>query len=152
MIDSALMRTLRRSRALAIVACSVPLALAAGCGDDDGGGDTGSPEDAARAYVEASNQRDFEQLCDVLGDSYKLRLRIGDDCPAFLREQSSGDPRASLRLVRVEESGGAAVATLNGTVPAQEGKTATGEIQLKLQQDGGDWKVTGIGGNVNIQQ
>jgi hypothetical protein len=135
------------SRVALVSACA---ALLAGCGGG-GGDDSSSAESTARAYVEASNQRDFQRLCDVLGDAYKLHLHIDRDCPGFLGEQTSGGERPSLHLVGVHQNGDSAIASLTGTVPGQAG-TGTGTIQVRLEKQDGDWKVVSIGGNLNFQQ
>ena len=123
------------------------LALWIGCG---GGGSDGSAQDTAQAYVSARNQGDATSVCDLYDD--QLREGSGGigllpsgtqakgDCEAFVRKQISSDKnRATLKVVRIDESGDQATAVLTA---AANGKTSRTSIPLKRED--GEWKVSGV--------
>jgi hypothetical protein len=131
--------------ALPALACALVLAagVAAGCGGDGGGGDSGSAQSAAAAYVEASNERDFDRVCEVLSDGFKEALHITSDCPRSLEELSSGgEGPPELKLLGVQESGDQA--TANAEATGESGQAV--QVQVTLQREGGDWRVTSLGG------
>lgn len=135
-------------RGAALVAGVALALLPAGCGGGGGDSDTSSATNAARAYVEASNQRDFPRLCNVLSDTYKLQLHMGSRCVGYLQLQTLHSGKPSLTLQGVTENGDAAVARITGTVQGQEG-TAQSSLQVQLVKEDGEWKVTHLGGSVN---
>jgi hypothetical protein len=130
------------------IAFLAALAALAGCGGGGGDSDTSSPQNAARAYAQASNDRDFERLCNVLSDDYKMQLHMGSRCVGFLQEQTLGAGRISLAVARVNEQGDQALAVLTGTIETKTG-TAQSHLQVQLQKAGGEWHVTHLGGNVD---
>jgi ketosteroid isomerase-like protein len=130
------------------MACAAVLAALVGCGGGGGSDDTSSAENAARAYVEASNDRDFDRLCNVLSESYKLQLHMGSRCVGFLQEQTSGAKRLSLKVADVQVNGDQAVAHVTGTIETETG-TGQSRLQLQLQDVDGGWHVTHQGGNVD---
>jgi hypothetical protein len=119
-----------------IVAVSV--ALLAGCGGDDGGE---SAQDVAQSYVDAQTSKDFERVCALFSDQFRQQLG-GDDWPSFREEQSSGIPRGQFKLVSVNEEGDRATATLE--TRGESGKPV--RLQISLERQDGDWRVTGVGG------
>jgi ketosteroid isomerase-like protein len=130
-------------RRLAIAAASA--AVLAGCGGS-GGDDQGSATDAARAYVDAINSRDFDRVCGLLSDSYKARLKMGSDCPAFLEEQSSGLPPSKLALISVREQGDHATAHIRTHANENIAGGIADESALFVRDQDGDWRLTAVTG------
>jgi ketosteroid isomerase-like protein len=117
-----------------------------GCGGGDGGNDQQSAaRDVAQQYVDAYNARDFGRACDLLADSYKQQLRIGSDCPGFLKEQTSG-AATTLTLVGVDEKGNQAVAHVRARSTEGSGKEREESVGLIRQQDG-SWRVAAVTGS-----
>ncbi len=124
---------------LLILACA---ALIAGCGGS-GGGDQQSARDVARAYVEARNQGDAGKICELYSAQLISSLKT-TNCVAFVQEQTSGTA-TDLTLVRVSESGDHATATIQARLGGGIAN-AIAPIELKLTREGGEWKVSGLGG------
>jgi hypothetical protein len=134
MIDSAPMRSAGVRLAVIAVACAPVLA---GCG----GGDEQGASDVAQSYVEAQNQRNFEQVCALFSDQLRQQLG-GDKCPGFLDEQSSGIARRQIKVVSVSEAGDRASARLE--TAGESGAPVNLMISLARQDD--DWRITSVGG------
>src|SRR2546430_9687587 len=132
MIDSAPMTR----GALLILTCA---ALVAGCGGG-GGSDQQSAKDAAQAYVDATNARDFQRVCDLLSDSYKQQLKASN-CPAYLEEQTSG-AATTLTLVDVQEKGNHAAAHIRSHSETK----STDETAGFIRQQDGSWKLAVVTG------
>jgi hypothetical protein len=116
--------------------------MLAGCGGDDSGdGDQAlSAQETARAYVDAQNTGDFARVCALLGDPLRQQLG-GDNCVNFLKEQTSGAPRHTYRLVNVgatPDEGTAYIVTRGET-----GKPVN--LSLFLARRDGEWKIVGSG-------
>jgi hypothetical protein len=132
-------RRLRIGLALA-AACAAALA---GCGGDDDGGGSNQPLSAratARAYVRAQNAGDFVRVCALLGDPLRQQLG-GARCVGFLKEQTSGAPRHTYRLISVgatAEEGTAYIETRGET-----GKPV--KLSLLMARRDGEWKIVGAG-------
>jgi hypothetical protein len=137
-----------RCRAWTAIAGAAAIAALVGCGGGGGNDDTSSAQNAAQAYVEASNDRDFERLCDVLSERYKQELHMGSRCVGFLEEQTSGAKRLSLTVIGVQVDGDQAVAHLGGTIETANG-TGQSRLNLQLQNEDGGWHVAHQGGNVD---
>jgi hypothetical protein len=133
MIDSAPMRSAGVRLAVIAVACAPVLA---GCGGGDGQG----ASDVAQSYVEAQNQRNFEQVCALFSDQLRQQLG-GDKCPGFLDEQSSGIARRQIKVVSVSETGDRATARLE--TAGESGASVSLMISLARQDD--DWRITSVG-------
>jgi hypothetical protein len=130
-------------RALIAVVLTAALAGPSGCGGSDGG-DQGSASDAARAYVDAINSRDFEGVCGLLSDSYKARLKVGSNCPAFLEEQTSGLPPSKLALISVREQGDHATAHIRSHANEHVAGTIADESALFVRDQSGEWRLTAV--------
>jgi ketosteroid isomerase-like protein len=120
-----------RYRALLILASA---AILAGCG---GGGenDQQSAHEVAQSYVDAYNSGDFAQVCDLLSESYRQQLKIGANCPAFFKEQTSGEA-TTLTLIDVQEKGDLATAHIrSGTA---------NETAAFVRDQGGDWRLATV--------
>ncbi len=115
-------------------------ALLAGCGGASGSGN-GSPQEAARAYVEARNQGDAGKVCELYSARLIQRLHAAN-CEAFVREQTSGIA-TSLSLVGVQRNGDRATATITSSVAGQGG--GAGRLRITLERQGGEWKITALG-------
>jgi hypothetical protein len=131
MIDSAPMPRL-------LIVGAIAVAVLAGCGGDDDG--AASAREVAQSYANAQTSSDFEQVCDLFSDELRQQFG-GDDCSRFLEEQSSGLPRRQFRLTSVDEQGDRATATL--VTPGESGEPV--QLQISLQREDGDWRVSGIG-------
>jgi hypothetical protein len=117
-------------------------ALVAGCGGNGGGqGDTA--RDAAQAYVQARNQGDAGKVCELYSEQLIQQLHAAN-CEAFVKEQTAG-VATSFTLVKVNQNGDQATATIQATVTGQTA-TGQGETQITLKRQEGDWKITGLGG------
>lgn len=127
------LRIMRRS--IAAFGCAVALAVAVGCGDDDE-----SASDAVQAYVDATNQGDSAEICDLYSDELKRSLAIEANCEAFVEEQSSGGPPGDFRVVEVNEEDDRATAELETT--GESGGPVPLTITLERQDD--DWRITGL--------
>jgi hypothetical protein len=126
-------------RTLVALACAAALTAAAGCGGSGGGNDQ-SASDAVQKYVDAQNHDDFATVCDALSDQLRQQLG-GNNCAAFIKEQTSGRPRQQLKVIGVTQNGDSATADLELT-----GESGTPvRAAVKLERQNGDWRITGIG-------
>jgi len=92
-------------------------------------------------YVDARNGGDFDRVCELLADSLKEQLAVGDDCPAFFEEQTAGgEADSELKVVGVRVRDDRATADID-VIREQEGPSRVG---LLLQSEDGDWKITGL--------
>jgi ketosteroid isomerase-like protein len=128
------------ARLVAALACAALLALP-GCGDDGGGGEQ-SAQDAAQAYVEASNQGDAARVCELYSDQLKRQLAIAGNCEDFVKEHTAGT-ESTLALAGVQESGDRATARLRATVP--ENPRSPVPLEIQLQRQDGEWLISGLG-------
>ena len=82
-------------------------ALISGCGGG-GGSDQQSARDIAQSYVEARNQGDAAEVCELYSEQLIKTLKTSN-CVAFVREQTSGTA-TDLTLVGVRQNGDRATA------------------------------------------
>jgi ketosteroid isomerase-like protein len=113
--------------------------LLAGCGGDDAGEATA--QDAARDYVQARNQGDAGRVCELYSDELISRLGASN-CEAFVKEQTGGIA-TTFTLVGVKQSGDHATATLQAA--AAGGVSGAGRLQISLERQDGEWRITGLG-------
>jgi ketosteroid isomerase-like protein len=132
-------------RSLIALVCTAALLAAAGCGGGNGS-DTESAKAAAQAYVDASNNGDYARVCELLAAGYKQQLKIAANCPDFLKEQTSGAPRTTLTLVRVQEQGDHATAQIRSQSADVAGGAIANETATFTKQPDGSWRLTGLGG------
>jgi ketosteroid isomerase-like protein len=91
-------------------------------------------------YVDARNDGDFELVCDLYSDSFKQQLAIGENCPAFVEEQTSG-AGGELSVADVHVNDDRATADLD----VSEGSEVPSRVALLLErEDDGEWKITGL--------
>jgi ketosteroid isomerase-like protein len=131
------MRRAWLSLAVLVVGCAP---LLAGCGGDDGGEATA--QDAAADYVQARNQGDAGRVCELYSDELIAKLGASN-CEAFVKEQTGGIP-TTFTLVGVKETDGHATATLQAAATGGVGGGA-GRLQITLERQDGDWRITGLG-------
>ena len=123
--------------ALTLALCAT---LAAGCGGG-GGSQSQTAQGAAQEYVQARNQGDAGKVCELYSAELIRQLHAAN-CEAFVREQSSG-VASSLTLIDVQQNGDRATATISSSVAGQSG---AGRLHITLEHQGGEWKVTALGG------
>jgi hypothetical protein len=124
------------------IAGAVVAAVIAGCG---GGGSSGpqSARDAAEAYVDARNAGDAAKVCELYSQQLIQQLKTSN-CVAFVQEQTSGTA-TDLTVLRVAEHGDRATATIQARVGGVVAN-AIAPIELQLTREGGEWRVSGLGG------
>ncbi len=134
----------------------VSLALLAGCGGDDIEGVDTPAGQAAQRYVDAYNGRDFNQVCDLLSQSYKAERELvpgsaeepeeeGEletGCAEYFKEHTGG-ASTKLTLLDVKVDGAVASAHIRSESEDTPGGEAEETIGLARQRDG-SWKVTDI--------
>jgi ketosteroid isomerase-like protein len=123
-------------RTITAVACAAALVAVTGCGESD----QEQAREVAQDYVDARNSSDFERVCDLYSDRFKQELAIGENCPAFVEEQTSG-AAGELSVVDVRVNGDRATADLDIT----QGSEGPSRIALTLErEDDDEWRITGL--------
>jgi len=122
-------------RALTALALASALLLVAGCGESE----QEQAREVVQDYVDALNDQDFEAVCDLYSDQLKQELAIGENCAAFVQEQTSGTD-SQLELVEVRVNGDRATADLD-SVSEQEGPA---RIALQLERQDDTWRISGF--------
>jgi len=122
-------------RALTALALASALLLVAGCGESE----QEQAREVVQDYVDALNDQDFEAVCDLYSDQLKQELAIGENCAAFVQEQTSGAD-SQLELVEVRVNGDRATADLD-SVSEQEGPA---RIALQLERQDDTWRISGF--------
>jgi hypothetical protein len=130
-------------RAIITLVCATALAAVPGCGGG-GGDDQSSARDAAQAYVDATNDRDFVRVCELLSNSYKQKLQIAANCPDFLKEQTSGAPPTTLTLVGVQEQGSTASAHIRSHSQDEAAGLIADETALFAKEPDGSWRLAAL--------
>jgi ketosteroid isomerase-like protein len=139
----------------AVCAAALGGVALAGCGADDRGTDSPAGR-VADQYVNAYNDRDFDQVCNLLSESYKRERELvpgsaeepeeeGEletSCPEYFKEHTGGAV-TTLTLVDVQDRGAVASAHIRSESEDTPGHEADETIGLARQQDG-SWKVTDI--------
>src|SRR5262245_60404804 len=153
MLHSAPMRRAGIALAVALAACA---ATFGGCGGgNDDGTDTPAGQ-AAQAYVDAYNGRDFDRVCKLLSKSYKAERELSPGssaepeeegeletgCAEYFKEHTGG-ATTTLTLVDVQEKEAIATAHVRSESEDTPGGAADETIGLARQTDG-SWKVTDI--------
>ena len=122
-------------RKLTSLVCAVALAAAAGCGETD----EEQAREVAQDYVEASNARNFQAVCDLYSEQFIEELEA-TDCPAFVKENSSGaDSDLSLVDVRVSDE----TATADIDVVSEGGGPIRVGLRLERNPDD-EWEIVGL--------
>jgi len=118
------------------------VALLAGCG---GGNDKHEAEQTVRAFVKAVNTRDGDTYCDKLitkefreKSTFATGDRASESCKREI-DAMTGHIKL-IRIVSTKVNGDKADVTAVFRRPGQ-----TIKQRLKLEQDGGDWKIAGAG-------
>jgi hypothetical protein len=132
MIDCDAPRMLRRT--ITAMVCAAALVAATGCGETD----QEQAREVVQDYVDASNEGDFETVCDLYSESFKQELAV-EDCPGFVEENTSG-AGGELSVVDVRVSGDRATADLDVT-QGQEGPSRVG---VTLEREDDEWRITGL--------
>jgi ketosteroid isomerase-like protein len=129
------MRAALRWGSFVAVTCALAL-VAAGCGESD----QEQARDAVQDYVDAVGAQDYDAVCDLYSDSFKDELAVGENCAAFVQEQTSGGPPQELEVVDVRVNGDKATADLDASNEAG----GPSRITLQLERDGDDWRISGF--------
>jgi hypothetical protein len=123
-------------RTITALVCAAALVAAAGCGETD----QEQAREVVQDYVDARNDGDFELVCDLYSDSFKQQLAIGENCPAFVEEQTAG-AGGELSVVDVRVRDDRATADLD----VSEGAEGPSRVAIVLErQDDDEWKITGL--------
>lgn len=122
-------------RTLAALACLAALAVATGCGESE----QEQAREVAQDYVDASNEGDFEAVCELYSDEFIEQLGT-TDCPAFVQENTSG-AESELELVDVRVTDDVATAEIDVVSSDAEGPIRVG---LRLQRQDGDWRISSL--------
>ena len=125
--------------AVLVVGCAP---LVAGCGGDES--DEATARAAAQDYVQARNQGDAGRVCELYSDEL-IQSQGASNCEAFVKEQTAG-VATSFTLVDVKESGDRATATLRAAVAGNEIAGGAGRLQVTMERQGDEWKITSLGG------
>jgi hypothetical protein len=121
-------------RTITALVCAAALVAVAGCGESD----QEQAREVVQDYVDASNEGDFERVCDLYSESFKQELAV-EDCPGFVEEQTSG-AGGELSVVEVRVNGDRATADIDVT-RGQEGPSRVG---LTLEREDDEWRITGL--------
>jgi hypothetical protein len=117
------------------LACAAALAGAIGCGQSE----EEKAREVAQDYVDARNDGDHDAVCDLYSEGFKQQLAVGDNCPAFVAEQTSGaEGELSLVDVHVSDDRGTA------DVDVASGEEGPSRIVLTLEREDGDWRISGF--------
>jgi hypothetical protein len=123
-------------RFLTALACAAALVAPIGCGESD----EEQAQEAVEDYVEARNEGDFERECELYSEEFKMDFGIGEDCPAFLQEQRSGESPGKLEIVDVRVLEDRANADIDLVREAR----GSDRVKLILERQDDDWKITGL--------
>ncbi len=123
-------------RTITALVCAAALAAAGGCGETD----QEQAREVVQDYVDARNGGDFELVCDLYSDSFKEELAIGENCPAFVEEQTTGAGGGELSVADVNANGDRATADLD----VSEGSEGPSRVALVLEREGDEWRITGV--------
>jgi predicted lipid-binding transport protein (Tim44 family) len=119
---------------IALASAAALVAALAACGETD----LEQAREVAQDYVEASNEGDFEAVCDLY--SQKLIEQLATpDCPAFVEENSSGT-ESELELVDVRV--GDEVATVDIDIVSEGGGPI--RVGLRMEREGDDWRIISL--------
>ena len=124
-------------RVLILLVCTAALVAIAGCGESD----QEQAREVVQDYVDARNDGDFETVCELFSDTFKDQLGVGEDCAAFIEEQTTcGDAESTLEVVDVRVKNDRATADID-VVREGEGPS---RVTLTLASEDGEWKITGL--------
>jgi hypothetical protein len=123
-------------RTITALVCAAALVAVAGCGETD----QEQAREVVQDYVDARNDGDFELVCDLYSDSYKQELAIGENCPAFVEEQTTGAGGGELSVADVNVNDDRATADLD----VSEGSEGPSRVAIVLEREDDEWRITGV--------
>jgi ketosteroid isomerase-like protein len=145
-----------RRTGIGIAVLAVVCAAAfAGCGGGDDNGKDTELGRAAQKYVDAYNARDFDQVCDLLSNSYKAERQLvpgsaaepeeeGEletGCSQYFKEHTAG-AATKLTLLDAQQKGEIGTAHLRSE---SEDTNGTAEINMGwAREPNGAWQVTDL--------
>ena len=121
------------------------LALLAGCGG--GGDDKEEAQQTIRDFVEAVNKRDADTYCDdLITEEFreKSTFATGDEARNSCKRQLTAIEGLRLELVRFGRTTVDGDRATVNVVLRRSGQRITQRV--KLEKDGGDWKISGGAG------
>ena len=116
------------------------LALLAGCGGDD----KKDAEQTVRDFVKAVNERDADAYCDeLITEEFRAKstFATGDEASESCKRQLKAIKGLHIdlvRIVRTKVDGDKATTTVVFSRSGQQVRQ-----QIRLEKDGGDWKIAG---------
>ena len=130
---------------LAVPICLI--ALLAGCGGGDGGDDKQEAEQTVRDFVKAVNTPDADAYCDELITKEfreKTTFATGDKASESCKREFLALKGLHLRLERIVQT---KIDGDRATITVRIGRLGSvAKQQIRLEKDGGDWKIAGGAG------
>lgn len=126
-------------RLLTALATTAALLAVTACGESD----QEQAREVAQAYVDASNEQDFEAVCELYSGAFKAQLGITDEaCPEFVQENATGaETPQQLEFIGVRVREDVAFGDLNATGEDGQGPS---RIVITLLLEDGEWRISGL--------
>lgn len=126
-------------RSLTALICAAALFGAIGCGESD----QEQAREVVQAYVDAQNDEDFETVCDLYSESLKQELAVGENCAAFVQEQTTGaDTPQELEIVEVRVRDDTGTADIDAV---REGGEGPSRLTVTLTKESDDeWRISAL--------
>jgi hypothetical protein len=127
------------ARRLTALLCAAALLGFAACGESD----QEQAREVVQSYVDAQNEGDFETVCDLFSDSLKRELAVGENCPEFVAEQTSGaEVPQQLEIVEVRVRGDSGSADIDALREDGQGPS---RITVALTRESDDeWRISAL--------
>jgi ketosteroid isomerase-like protein len=122
---------------LTLLACLAALTAVAGCAESD----QEQAREVVQDYVDARNDSDYERVCELYSEDFIDEQGIGEDCAAFVQEQTTGaDAQSELQVVDVQVKDDRATADIDVVRPGE----GPSRVTLTLESEDGDWKIAAL--------
>jgi ketosteroid isomerase-like protein len=127
------------ARRLTPLLCAAVLLGFAACGESD----QEQAREVVQAYVDAQNSDDFETVCELYSESLKRELAVGENCTAFVAEQTGGaEVPQELEIVEVRVRGDTGAADIDALREDGQGPS---RLTLTLKRESDDeWRITAL--------
>jgi len=121
-----------------ILAALAALAVASGCGSDDGG-EEAEVRAALETYLAAIREGDAKAVCDGLSEAQVKELDRAGSCRKIFSEglaliEEQGVEMPEYEIADISADGDSAQATVTA---------AATDLQLPLERENGEWKLSG---------